>query len=115
MFDICIYSVYLMIENIVFSNISCTFPEVLQQKQQIGVAQNVPNRRRLVGEYCQRKRNQPSNLGEMLIYDTYLMEIIQTPSFPIILKNFMKMRGNIFPIKCFCGRPFLKKKQGNGK
>lgn len=52
MFDIRIYSVYLTIENIVLSNISCTFPKVLPQKQQIGVAQNVPNRRWLVGEYC---------------------------------------------------------------
>lgn len=67
MFDIRIYSVYLTIENIVFSNISCTFPKVLPKKQQIGVAQKVPNRRRLMGEYCQRKQNQPSNLGEMLI------------------------------------------------
>lgn len=41
MFDIRIYSVYLTIENIVLSNISCTFPKVLPQKQ-IGV----------VGEYC---------------------------------------------------------------
>jgi len=63
--------------------------------------------------YCQRKRNQPSNLGEMLIWDTYLMAIIQIPSSPIMC--FMKMRGNIFLRKCFSGGPFLKKKQGNGK
>ena len=115
-FDIRIYSVYLTMVNIVFSNILCTLPKVLAQKQQTGVAQNVPNSRRLMEAYCQRKRNQPSNLGEMLIWDTYLMAIIQIPSSPIIcLKNVMKMLRNIFPIKCFSGRPFLKKKQGNGK